>query len=1163
LTINSIESFVLPEARISTAPEGWDAYVLGRLAGEHGRLVHVCRDDTRLDALERCLGFFAPELNVIKLPAWDCLPYDRVSPNGEIVSQRLEGLARLGEISKDRDFVLLTTVNAVLQRLPPRTFFEGSSLTLQVGASHPLDSLLAFLEGNGYGRTGTVREAGEYAVRGGIIDVFPSGSSDPLRLDYFGDELEGIRNFDPVTQRTVGKVLQARLRPVAEALLDEAGMQRFRSGYRSSFGTDVLNDPLYASITEGRQHVGMEHWLPLFHTTLETVFDHAPEAAVSFDNGTDGVATTRFELISEYYEARRVLHERGTKDGGSIYRPLPPDSLYLGRSEWEGLLSERSSYRLFPFDVPDLDAATGIRTTAGGAAPGVSFAEARARDGTNLYDAVRDVIAKTRDAGTRVIVSGYSNGSRDRLASLLREHGTEPIETVDAFDAVQGLPAGTVAAVTLPIERGFAAEGILVIAEPDILGERLARPSRRRRRRGEEFLQEVSALSEGDYVVHAEHGIGQYVGLETLKIGGAPHDCLRLIYSGGDKLFLPVENIDMLSRYGSQESKAVLDKLGGVAWQARKARVKKRLRDMADQLIRIAAEREVRTTESIIPPPGLYDEFCAKFPYNETDDQLRAIDETLGDIARGRPMDRLICGDVGFGKTEVALRAAMVVAMQGFQVAVVAPTTLLCRQHFRVFKERFAGLPLRIRQVSRLVGAAEANEVKRDLKAGDCSIVIGTHALLSKSVEFNNLGMLIVDEEQHFGVAQKERLKDLRSDIHVLTLTATPIPRTLQLALSGVRDLSLIATPPVDRLSIRTFVMPYDGMVIREAIQRERNRGGQTFYVCPRIEDMARVYDRLTKLVPDAKVAAAHGQMAASELERVMTGFCDSAFDVLLSTNIIESGLDIPSANTIILHRADMFGLAQLYQLRGRVGRSKIRAYAYLTTHPGKVLNPSAKRRLEVMQTLDSLGAGFSLASHDMDIRGAGNLLGEEQSGQVKEVGIELYQHMLQEAVRTAREDGFATEEAEEQWTPQIGLGMPVFIPDAYVPDLTVRLGIYRRVAQLVDAAEIETFAAELTDRFGAIPSEVDNLLKVIAIKQLCKAAGVSKVDAGPRGAVISFRNDDFKNPSGLVDFLGRQQGTAHLRTDHKLVCRRTWNKAEERVRGLTRVMRDLAAIAA
>ena len=1137
--------------------------MLGQLADRPGRLIHVCRDDTRLETLDRCLGFFTPDLERIKLPAWDCLPYDRVSPNGEIISQRLEALARLSEADGDRKFVLLTTVNAVLQRFPPREFFEGSSLTLKIGVSHPIDALLAFLEGNGYGRTGTVREAGEYAVRGGIIDVFPSGESDPLRLDFFGDELEGIRNFDPVSQRTVGKITEARLRPVAEVLLDEAGIQRFRTGYRSNFGTDVLKDPLYAAVSEGRRHTGMEHWLPLFHENLETVFDYMPDAAISFDHQADGVEATRFELIDEYYAARRSLHEAGTEDGGSVYRPLPPHLLYLGQEEWRSLSAARPAFRLSPFDIPDLPETSEIRDLEGGAEPGVSFAEARARDGMNLYDAVGETVEQARGSGIRVILSGYSNGSRDRLVGLLREHGTEPIETVETYAEVAALPAGTVAAVTLPVERGFTAEGALVIAEPDILGERLARPSRRRRRRGEEFLQEVSALNEGDYVVHAEHGIGQYQALETLEIGGAPHDCLRLVYSGGDKLFLPVENIDMLSRYGSEETNAVLDKLGGVAWQARKARVKKRLRDMADQLIRIAAEREIRTTESIIPPPGAYDEFCAKFPYNETEDQLRAIDEVLVDVARGRPMDRLICGDVGFGKTEVALRAAMVVAMQGFQVAIVAPTTLLCRQHFQVFTDRFAGLPIRVRQLSRLVGAGEANEVKRDLKAGDCNIVIGTHAVLAKSVDFDNLGLLIVDEEQHFGVAQKERLKDLRSEIHVLTLTATPIPRTLQLALSGVRDLSLIATPPVDRLSIRTFVMPYDGMVIREAIQRERNRGGQTFYVCPRIDDLTRVYDRISKLVPDARIGTAHGRMASSELEDVMTRFCDGAFDVLLSTNIIESGLDIPNANTIILHRADMFGLAQLYQLRGRVGRSKTRAYAYLTTHPSKVLSPTAKRRLEVMQTLDSLGAGFSLASHDMDIRGAGNLLGEEQSGQVKEVGIELYQHMLQEAVRAAREDGFAPEEVEEQWTPQIALGTPVLIPEAYVPDLTVRLGIYRRVAQLTDQNEIEAFGAELTDRFGSVPAEVDNLLKVIRIKQLCKAAGVDKVDAGPRGAVISFRGDDFKNPSGLIDFLGRQRGAAQLRTDHKLVFRQEWRKSEERVRGLSRLMKNLAALAA
>ncbi|GHD47816.1 transcription-repair-coupling factor [Thalassobaculum fulvum] len=1143
---------------IASAPEGLDAVALVRLARDRGRVLHVARDDARLAALARTIGFVDPALAVLSFPAWDCLPYDRVSPNGEILSRRVETLAELSAMEAgDGPLVVLTTVNAVLQRVPPRRYFEGASLTLKVGQEMPLDDLLAVFTRSGYGRTDTVREPGEYAVRGGIVDVFPTGMDEPVRLDFFGDELEAARPFDAMTQRTSGKLDRVVFRPVGETLLDDQSIHRFRTGYRALFGAEVASDPVYEAVSAGHRHGGMEHWLPLFHDGMATLLDYVGEVAVTLDHQVDEVATARFEQIAEYYDARRQMLRAGGAESGGIYRPLPADALYLGPDEWTALLADRPVGALTPFAAPPGAAVIDL-----GAAGGVDFAEARTRGGSAVYDAARDAIAAEVTAGRRVVVAGYSEGSRDRLASLLRDHGVEPIEPVDSMAATEALPRSTVAAAVLPLERGWRHDNLTVIAEPDLVGERMARPSSRRRRRGEEFLQEVGALEAGDYVVHAEHGIGQYLGLDTLEIGGAPHDCLRLVYAGGDKLFVPVENIEILSRYGSEDSNAQLDKLGGAAWQARKARVKKRLRDMAEGLIAIAAERELRRTEALYPPAGVYDEFCARFPYTETDDQLKAIDEVLGDLASGRPMDRLVCGDVGFGKTEVALRAALVVAMQGYQVAVVVPTTLLCRQHFRGFKERFQGLPIRIEQLSRLVSNKEAAEIRKGIAAGDVNLVVGTHAVLSKQINFNNLGLLIVDEEQHFGVAQKERLKDLRKDVHVLTMTATPIPRTLQMALSGVRELSLIATPPVDRLAVRTFVMPYDGVIIREAILRERYRGGKTFYVCPRVEDLSRVHDRLTKLVPEAKIGVAHGRMGATELEDVMTAFTDGGYDILLSTNIVESGLDIPSANTIVIHRADMFGLAQLYQLRGRVGRSKTRAYGYLTTHPSKVLTPVAKRRLEVMQTLDNLGAGFSLASHDMDIRGAGNLLGEEQSGHVKEVGIELYQELLREAVEAAK-SGEGLEVEESGWTPQIAIGMPVMIPEAYVPDLSVRMSLYRRIATLSDEGEIDAFAAELVDRFGKLPAEVENLLKIVAIKRLCRAAGVEKVDAGPKGATLAFRNNDFKNPAGLVAFMQKQAGTVQLRPDHRMVYRRPWDKPEQRVVGLTRLMQELVAIAA
>jgi transcription-repair coupling factor (superfamily II helicase) len=678
-------------------------------------------------------------------------------------------------------------------------------------------------------------------------------------------------------------------------------------------------------------------------------------------------------------------------------------------------------------------------------------------------------------------------------------------------------------------------------------------------RRAQNFLAEATTLAAGDLVTHIEHGIGRYAGLQTIDAAGAPHDCLELQYEGG-KLFLPVENIELLTRYGGDEGAVQLDRLGGAGWQQRKARMKQRVREIAAELIRIAASRQLKSLPAVDPPQGLYDEFCARFPWQETEDQDRAIAETIEDLAKGRPMDRLVCGDVGFGKTEVALRATFVEAMAGWQVAVVVPTTLLARQHYNTFCARFQGFPVKVRQLSRFVSAKEARETKAGLASGDIDIVIGTHALLAKSISFKRLGLVIVDEEQHFGVVHKERLKALKADVHVLTLSATPIPRTLQLALTGVRDLSLITTPPVDRLAVRTFVTPFDALTVREALLREHYRGGQSFYVCARIADIADAMDFLKHTVPEVKIAIGHGQMPPAALEDVMTAFYEGKTDVLVSTNIVESGLDIPTANTLVVHRADIFGLSQLYQLRGRIGRSKQRAYAYLTTPADRKLTETAERRLQVLQSLDQLGAGFSVASHDLDIRGAGNLLGEEQSGHVREVGIELYQEMLEEAVAQLR-SGAATE-ADEQWSPQINIGTSVLIPETYVPDLDVRMALYRRLASLEDAADIDRFAAELIDRFGALPDEVQHLLDIVAIKALCRQAQVEKIEAGPKGATITFRNNSFPNPAGLVRLIAEHQSSMRVRPDQKVVIARDWQTAEMRLKGVQTTLSGLVRLA-
>ncbi len=1139
-------------------PEGHDAATIGGLFAESGgdTWLHVCRDDGRMSRFAAALAFFHPELNVLSFPAWDCLPYDRVSPNGEITSRRIDTLTRLAAGSEQKPLVLLTTVNALLQQVPPRHLFEGRVLTLGPGGRIPLDRLQSFFRNNGYIRTDTVREPGEFAVRGGIVDLFPAGAAQPIRLDFFGDTVESLRSFDPLTQRSTGALDKFVLRPVSEILLDDAAIERFRSRYREQFGAIGSDDPLYESVSAGRRHAGMEHWLPLYYETLETLFDYLPKAAISLDYQAEEASTHRLDSIADFYAARQNLAAQ-PRSTAPLYRPVRPEQMFLDDAEWKKRLRAGAVVRLSPFGAPEEGGADSFDA---GARPAKNFATERANPNANLFDAVREYLDAERKAGRHAAIAAYSEGSADRLATVLREHGLADLRRLAGGAALARLPHSAVGLAILPLEQGFTTDSLTLLGEQDILGDRLARAPRRRRNL-EDFITEAGALSSGDLVVHAEHGIGRYEALETIDVAGAPHDCLKVLYAGDDRLFVPVENIEVLSRYGSEEAGAQLDRLGGVAWQSRKARVKQRIREIAGELIRVAAERQLRPGETLVPPEGLYAEFEARFPYPETEDQLRAIEETLSDLASGKPMDRLVCGDVGFGKTEVALRAAFITAFAGAQVAVIVPTTLLARQHFRSFSERYAGLPVRVAQLSRLVSPKEAKQTKAELAEGKIDIVIGTHALLAKDVRFHQLGLVVVDEEQHFGVKQKERLKQLKADVHVLTLTATPIPRTLQLALSGVREMSIIATPPIDRLAVRTFVMPFDPVVIREAILRERDRGGQIFYVAPRISDLDEVRQELRNVVPEIRVGMAHGRMPASELENVMTAFDERAFDVLLSTNIIESGLDIPTANTLIVHRADMFGLAQLYQLRGRIGRSKLRAYAYLTLPEKKKLAATAQRRLDVMQTLDTLGAGFQLASHDLDIRGAGNLLGDEQSGHIREVGIELYQHMLEEAVAAARSAG-GDGTAPEEWTPQITIGMPVLIPETYVADLGVRLGLYRRIAQLASRRERDAFAAELIDRFGPLPPEVENLLQIIAIKRDCREAGVERVEAGPKGAVITLRGNRFANPQGLVELIQKNSGTLRLRPDQRLVYLRNWDEEKERLAGVARLMQALVKLA-
>jgi transcription-repair coupling factor (superfamily II helicase) len=1145
---------------IGNVPSGMEALLLADMARAGTSVAYVMSDGQRVAGLEQILGFVAPDIPVMTLPAWDCLPYDRVSPSADTSARRLAALSGLiSHARKPHPAIVLVTVNAMLQKMAPRDIIESLGFSAKPGNQIRMDDIAARLERNGFDRVATVREVGEFAVRGGILDVFVPGTEEPVRLDFFGDTLESIRTFDPASQRTIGQARSLDLNPMSEVTLTPDTISRFRKNYLSLFGAATRDDALYQAVSEGRRYAGMEHWLPLFYEKLETAFDYLEGFRIVTDHTAREAAKERSKLVLDYYDARRSSGETKGSTQGAPYKPVSPGQLYLDGKSFDAALVAVNAVRLTPFNEQDsegrpvatLDAHVGPRW----ARPPT---EGESEERVNVFDLAVKHIAERRAKGWKVLITGWSEGSLDRLLQVLNEHGLEKIKPVASLKEVEKLGKGEAASAVLSLEAGFETGTLAVIGEQDILGDRMVRRSKRRKR-GADFISEVAGLDEGSLVVHAEHGIGRFVGLRTIEAAGAPRACLELHYADDAKLFLPVENIDLLSRYGSDAAEATLDKLGGGAWQMRKAKLKKRLLDMADELIRIAAARLVRHAPVLAAPDGLYDEFAARFPYDETEDQLNAIEAVREDLGAGRPMDRLICGDVGFGKTEVALRAAFLAAMNGVQVAVVVPTTLLSRQHFRTFSERFRGLPIRVQQASRLVGSKELTLTKKEVADGKTDIVVGTHALLGAGINFANLGLLIIDEEQHFGVKHKERLKELKSDVHVLTLSATPIPRTLQLAMTGVRELSLITTPPVDRMAVRTFISPFDPLVIRETLMREHYRGGQSFYVCPRLADLADIHAFLQSDVPELKVAVAHGQMPAGELEDIMNAFYDGKYDVLLSTTIVESGLDVPTANTLIVHRADMFGLAQLYQLRGRVGRSKVRAFALFTLPVNKVLTTMAERRLKVLQSLDTLGAGFQLASHDLDIRGAGNLLGEEQSGHIKEVGFELYQQMLEEAVAEVKGD----EQVQDSgWSPQISVGTSVMIPEDYVPDLHLRMGLYRRLGELADISEIDGFGAEMIDRFGPLPKEVQHLLKIVYIKSLCRIANVEKLDAGPKGVVVQFRNKEFPNPAALVGYIGKQGTTAKIRPDHSLFLTRDLPTPEKRLTGAAMVMTQLAELA-
>jgi transcription-repair coupling factor (superfamily II helicase) len=1136
--------------RVYETPFIADVRLIAEAAQKRGGVsLHIARDDRHALMAFAAARFFAPLLDVVNLPAWDCLPYDRVSPSPAMAAARCAALARLaGRTAKSGPMLVVTTASSAVQRVPPRSHMGVAAFVARVGDQVPQDKVRAYLDINGYSRASTVREPGEYSMRGGIVDIFPAGMPEPVRLDFFGDELESARYFDPETQRSTLDLKEIVLAPVSEIDFSDEAISLLRRNFMSELGSPG-GDPTYEAARERIRRQGVEQWLPLFYEKLESLFDYVGEhALIGIDPASAEAANERLGLAQEYFEVRKSA----SKAAGTTQHVLPPDRLYLTPKELGEALTSRATATFTTHNAPEKPDGLISRAKAGR-----SFVLERADPNANLFDAVVRHIRERQASGKKVIVAAWSTGSASRLVGILDDHGIPNAKTIASW------PEATKAQVSvaeIAVETGFEDDDLVIISEQDMLGDKLARP--RKRKSSAAVIAEAAALSAGDLIVHVEHGVGRYEGLKTVTVNMAPHDCLELVYAGGDKILLPVENVELISRYGAESGENALDKLGGAGWQSRKARAKKKIMDMADELMRLAAERELKTAWKTDSADGVFREFSARFPYEETEDQLSAIEDVIKDLTSGKPMDRLICGDVGFGKTEVALRAAFLVAMSGMQVAVIAPTTLLARQHFQTFSERFAGWPIKVRHLSRFVTSKEASETKAQINSGECDVVVGTHALLGKGIDFKRLGMIVVDEEQRFGVKHKERLKELKADVHVLTLSATPIPRTLQMALTGIRDLSIIATPPVDRLAVRTYVVEFDPVTVREALLRERFRGGQSYFVAPRVADLPFLERYLREQVPEVTFLTAHGQMAATDLEDRMVAFYEGKADVLLSTTIVESGIDIPRANTLIIHRADMFGLAQLYQLRGRVGRAKLRAYAYLTTPEEEKMTDGADKRLKVLQSLDSLGAGFMLASHDLDMRGGGNLLGEEQSGHVREVGVELYQQMLEDAVKALRSgESLDTHEVADEWSPQIDIGAAVLIPEGYVEDLSTRLSLYRRLADLVDDGEREAFAAELIDRFGPLPEETKQLLEITAVKILCKRLGVAKVSAGPKGALLAFRDNAPLDGAKLIAYVQKRPNHLKLRPDMKLVLNGTWPDAPGRLAGVKSLLRDMSGL--
>ena len=1066
--------------------------------------------------------------NVVYFPSLDTLPYDRISPNQGIIAARANVLTILS-LNKSPKIIVTNAQNLII-KVPLPAVFKNSAVTITKGDKLLIEELAFFLVNNGFIRMPIAVESGEFAVKGEIIDIIHSNNKG-YRINFGWEVIESIKEFDVNSQISTKSVDKLELSSASEVILNLNNIEVFRNNFLKNFGVNHVRHNMYESIMSGKKFQGYEHLLPLFYNEMANFRDYLGDHVVIYDNLSIQSILELEKSYDDFYQAR-VLSNKANPE--SFYFALSTDQLIFSSVFIKEFLNQGNNFFIENSPEKEGEVDVGASKLLNGmdipnTLRGIEWPQPLSRH------SVESSILPTliNDYKNRIIIICCSSKSvQQRIKIIVEGQGYTTCEISFLQDAKKQL----INIAITPLSHGFFNKSYLFISEQDILGEKFTSQSHKpSRRKLKNILIELDNIGEGELVVHKEHGIGKFEKVETILVSEIPHDCLKIIYFNNDVLYLPVENIDLITKYGNEE--AELDKLGGVNWQKRKARLKNRIKDIAASLIKTNAERELHRTIPVNFDPELYLNFCNRFIYSETEDQLSAINDIEVDLKSGKLMDRLICGDVGFGKTEVAMRAAFMTAFDyqddNPQVAIISPTTILCRQHHMSFIERFSGFDIRISQLSRLISNGQAKAIKKDIEAGKINIIIGTHALLSKDIKFKNLKLLIIDEEQHFGVTQKERLKSLKSGVHVLSLSATPIPRTLQMSMSGLKDLSLIATPPIDRLPVRTAVMPFDGIVIRDALMRERFRGGKSFYVVPRIKDIDLVTKKLIEYVPELKFKIAHGQMLPKDIDNIMNEFCDDKFDILLSTTIIESGIDIPAANTIIIHKADMLGLSQLYQLRGRVGRGKVRGYAYLTLMNDKVTTKHSWQRLEILQNIDSLGAGFTIASHDMDLRGFGNLVGDEQSGHIKEVGSELYQEMLNEAISELKNQN--SSEKQLDFTPSINLGIAVYIPTNYIGDSSLRLAIYRRTANLKNRSEIEAFRDEIIDRFGLLPEEFNNLLKIVEIKNICYSLKIESLDCGSGGFVVKF-NKNFDVADIVMPFVQKFPRHAKIKPDNKLV---------------------------